>query len=80
MQFQTKSAIWTNHCGIISLDTLITLHSLDIDIDQRIIVCKAVHANALFTPIAIVDMYAPASVKRRKHFFPPTTITTNVSC
>ncbi|KAI9329700.1 hypothetical protein BD770DRAFT_309412, partial [Pilaira anomala] len=53
MQFQTNSSIWTPHCGIVSLNPLLTLHSLDINIDDRTIICKVTHTNAHFPPIII---------------------------
>ncbi|KAI9325887.1 hypothetical protein BD770DRAFT_457696, partial [Pilaira anomala] len=69
MQFQTNSSIWTPHCGIVSLDPLLTLHSLDINIDDRTIICKVTHTNAHFPPIIIANIYAPASRAQRLAFF-----------
>lgn len=69
MQFHTNSSIWTPHCGIISLNPLLTLESLNIDVDQRLIICQVTHQNALFPPITIANIYAPASPSPRFTFF-----------
>ncbi|CEP13076.1 hypothetical protein, partial, partial [Parasitella parasitica] len=69
MQLQASSSLWTPHCGIVSFNPLISLHSLDIDIEQRILACTVTHANALFPPITLVNIYAPATYSHRVRFF-----------
>lgn len=69
MQFQASSTLWTQHCGIISFNPSITLHSLALDLDQRIIACQVVHANALFPPFTLINVYAPAQYQSRVQFF-----------
>ncbi|KAK4520347.1 uncharacterized protein ATC70_008481 [Mucor velutinosus] len=69
MQFQAHATLWTQHCGIISFNPLIHLQSLDFNLDQRIIACKVVHANALFPPFTLVNIYAPAQYLPRVRFF-----------
>ncbi|KAK4515528.1 uncharacterized protein ATC70_010478 [Mucor velutinosus] len=69
LQFQAHDTLWTQHCGIISFNPLIQLHSLDLDLDQRIIACKVVHANALFPPFTLLNVYAPAQYSPRVRFF-----------
>lgn len=69
LQLQASSTIWTPHCGIISFNPLIQLHLLDFDLDQRIIACQVVHANALFPPFRLLNLYAPAQYSPRVQFF-----------
>ncbi|KAI8645760.1 hypothetical protein BD408DRAFT_338127, partial [Parasitella parasitica] len=69
MQLEATSTLWTTHCGIISFNPLLTLHYLNTDLDDRIIACTVVHANALFPPIALVNIYAPANYAIRNRFY-----------
>ncbi|CEP16173.1 hypothetical protein [Parasitella parasitica] len=69
MQFQASTFLWTQHCGIISFNPLIHLHSLELDLkQQRIIACKVVHANTSFPPFTLVNIYAPATYTQRVTF------------
>lgn len=69
MRFQASHTIWTQHCGKISFNPSIILHSLDIDLDQRLIVCQVAHANSLFAPFSLINVYAPAQFRPRVQFF-----------
>lgn len=69
MQLQSTSTLWTQHCGIITFNPLLTLHSLEIDVEQRIIACTVVHANALFPLIALVNIYAPVTYTLHSKFY-----------
>ncbi|CEP12332.1 hypothetical protein [Parasitella parasitica] len=69
MQLQASSSLWTAHCGIVSFNPSLTLHSLDINLEQRIIACTVVQANALFPPITLINIYAPANYRQRLQFF-----------
>ncbi|CEP18557.1 hypothetical protein [Parasitella parasitica] len=69
LQLQASSTIWTPHCGIISFNPLLTLHRLDIELDEHIIACQVSHANALFVPFTLVNIYAPAQYNSRVTFF-----------
>lgn len=65
MKFQTNLAIWSHHCGIVSLNPLILLSS----IDQRIIACTVSHIDQIFEPFELVTLYAPATAVPRREFF-----------
>ncbi|KAK4521393.1 uncharacterized protein ATC70_012008 [Mucor velutinosus] len=69
MQFQTNTSIWTSHCGIVSLNPKIIIQPLNVTLDDRIIVCQVTHCNALFSPITLVNIYAPATASSRAHFY-----------
>ncbi|KAK4513051.1 uncharacterized protein ATC70_000088 [Mucor velutinosus] len=69
MQFQTNTSIWTSHCGIVSLNPKIVIQPLNVTLDDRIIVCQVTHCNALFSPITLVNIYAPATASSRAHFY-----------
>lgn len=75
LQFNNnKNSLWTRHCGIVSLNPQITLHQLNIHLEERIIACQAVHCNSLFSPITLINLYAPAVASERAPFF--TTLLT----
>lgn len=69
IQFQTQSTIWSAHCGIVSLNPSLVLQPLFITLDQRVIACQINHANDLFPPVTIINIYAPASPGPRKIFY-----------
>ncbi|CEP12429.1 hypothetical protein, partial, partial [Parasitella parasitica] len=69
MQFQTINSIWTTHCGIVCLNLHISIQLLNIDLDDRIITCRLTHTSSLFSPITLVNIYAPATASSRARFF-----------
>lgn len=69
LQLQASSTLWTPHCGIISFNPLLTLQSIDVELDDRLLVCQVSHVNALFPPITLVNLYAPAAYSPRVKFF-----------
>lgn len=69
MQFQSTRSIWTSHCGIVSLNPKIHIQQLNITLDDRIIVCQVTHANSLFSPIALVNIYGPTTASSRALFY-----------
>ncbi|KAG1445652.1 hypothetical protein G6F56_009836 [Rhizopus delemar] len=68
MKFQTNLAIWSHHCGIVSLNPLILLSSVFISIDERIIACIVSHIDQIFEPFELVTLYAPATAVPRREF------------
>jgi exonuclease III len=69
MKFQAKAAIWTEHCGIVSLNPSIELQHLFTTEDGRLIACQLNHVNNLFPPITLINIYAPAQPALRKTFY-----------
>ena len=62
--------LWTPHCGIImSFNPLLILQPLDITLNDRLIVCQVSHANAIFPPFTLVNIYTPANFTARVTFF-----------
>ncbi|KAI8384101.1 hypothetical protein BD560DRAFT_431347 [Blakeslea trispora] len=53
-QFLTHSAIWSKHCGIVSLNPSILITPDFITIDQRVIACHISHVNHLFPPTFVL--------------------------
>ncbi|KAI8380078.1 Endonuclease/exonuclease/phosphatase, partial [Blakeslea trispora] len=72
ISLQTKSSIWTPHCGIVSLNPNILLSSHP-DIsrpDGRFILASVASTASLTTPIFyILNIYAPAESSNRVIFF-----------
>ncbi|KAG0926354.1 hypothetical protein G6F62_012244 [Rhizopus arrhizus] len=69
LQFQAKSASWTKYCGVVSLNPQVVLTPFLITRDQRMIICHIKHSNDLFTPITLVNIYAPAQPQLRRQFY-----------
>ncbi|KAG2234119.1 hypothetical protein INT48_000296 [Thamnidium elegans] len=72
-QLRTRSAIWTPHCGIVSLNQDIQLHQIETSsLDGRIILAKITHVEQYYKPFYILNIYAPAEDGNVKHLFFPT--------
>jgi len=69
MKLQAHSSIWTEHCGVVSLNPSISIVPILVTIDQRSIVCLVTHANNSFDPITLVNIYAPAQIRPRETFY-----------
>lgn len=69
MQLQAHDAIWSQHCGIVSLNPSINVESLYTSDDERVITCKIKHVNNLFPSFIIMNIYAPASNTARYKFY-----------
>ncbi|KAG2190521.1 hypothetical protein INT47_004146, partial [Mucor saturninus] len=75
-QFYTKSALWTEHCGIVSLHPDILLTQVDTPIlDNRIILAKVTHSQQYFEPFFILNIYAPADNNGSKTQFYESLLT-----
>lgn len=59
MKLQAHSSIWTEHCGVVSLDPSIDIVPILVTIDQRAIICQIAHVNSSFDSITLVNIYAP---------------------
>ena len=68
-QFLTNSAIWSKHCGIVSLNHSILITPDFITIEQRVIACHISQVNHLFPPTFVLVTYAPAQRVQRGLFF-----------
>ncbi|OBZ80834.1 hypothetical protein A0J61_11117 [Choanephora cucurbitarum] len=68
-QFLPHSALWSKHCGIVSLNPSIFVTPYFITIDQRVIACHISHVNHLFPPTIVLVIYAPAQRVQREPFF-----------
>ncbi|KAI8348817.1 hypothetical protein EDC96DRAFT_600606 [Choanephora cucurbitarum] len=68
-QFLTHTALWSKHCGIVSLNPSILITPKFIAIDQRVIACHISHVNHLFPPKLVLVIYAPAQRAQRAPFF-----------
>ncbi|KAI9325706.1 hypothetical protein BD770DRAFT_309738, partial [Pilaira anomala] len=69
MKFQSTAHIWTKHCGIISLNTSLSIEPLFTSTDERLIHCRVSHINHLFPPFELVTIYAPSQPTARSEFY-----------
>lgn len=69
MQLQSNEAIWSQHCGIVSLNPSIELEPIYTSDDERVITCKISHISNHFPPFIIMNIYAPASNIARYNFY-----------
>ena len=69
LKLQTQSSFWTRYCGIVSMNSSITVHPAHINIDDRGIVCRITHVNNSFDPFMLVNIYAPAQPHPRELFY-----------
>ncbi|KAG1136205.1 hypothetical protein G6F37_012051 [Rhizopus arrhizus] len=69
MLLQTKSACWSAHCGIASLNHDITINPVLSALDHRFLLASIAHKNFLFTPFHILTIYAPANPSERRRFY-----------
>lgn len=69
MLLQTKSACWSNFCGIVSLNRHVTLNPILSSIDHRFLLVSVEHNNFHFPPFYVLTIYAYADpIKRRKFY------------
>lgn len=69
IQLQSQDAIWSQHCGIVSLNSSILIEPLYTSDDERVITCNISHVNNLFPSFIIMNIYAPASNVARYTFY-----------
>ncbi|KAI8975751.1 hypothetical protein BDF20DRAFT_837105 [Mycotypha africana] len=68
MSLGATTAIWTQHCGIVSFHPLNKLQLHHVTSDHSLLACSVEHN--LFPPILLTTIYAPAELKKRIHFYP----------
>ncbi|KAI9330551.1 Endonuclease/exonuclease/phosphatase, partial [Pilaira anomala] len=69
LQFQSKSQIWTKHCGIISLNSSLRIEHIFTSADERLIHCRISHIDLAFPSFNLITIYAPASSTLRHQFY-----------
>lgn len=69
VKLQAHSSYWTAHCGIVSLNSAITVHPALANIDDRGIICRITHINDSFDPFMLLNIYAPAQPRPRELFY-----------
>ncbi|KAK4509114.1 uncharacterized protein ATC70_007464 [Mucor velutinosus] len=69
MQLQAKTSIWTHYCGVVSLNPAIQLDDAYVSNNGRLIICTVSHANHLFRPFRLMNIYAPATYHARYDFY-----------
>ncbi|KAI7846913.1 Endonuclease/exonuclease/phosphatase, partial [Circinella umbellata] len=68
-QFNTKSSIWTQDCGLVSMSPEIQLTTIKTTTNQHAIPAKVTHTSLFFYPIYIIVVYAPATTTTVKYYF-----------
>ncbi|CAO3673010.1 unnamed protein product [Rhizopus stolonifer] len=67
--FNTNSAHWTKHCGIVCLNPSISITPILVTIDQQLLVCEKFHQQQLFESFTVITIYAPAQPIPNRVFF-----------
>ncbi|KAI9488277.1 hypothetical protein BDB00DRAFT_772823, partial [Zychaea mexicana] len=69
MQFQSTSSFWSNHVGLVSLNSSVTFSLVSWELDGRFLHVTASHSSFESAPFNIFVIYAPARASARQPFF-----------
>ncbi|EPB84362.1 hypothetical protein HMPREF1544_08881 [Mucor circinelloides 1006PhL] len=69
IQLQAKTSIWTQYCGVVSLDPAIQLDNAYVSTNGRLIICTVSHVNHLFHSFRLMNIYAPSTPYARYDFY-----------
>ncbi|KAL9536500.1 hypothetical protein MBANPS3_012607, partial [Mucor bainieri] len=68
LQFQAKSSIWSQHCGLVTFSPDISFSNTIVSICGRIISTTISHASHAFEPFFMTVVYFPAARSERNRF------------
>lgn len=67
-QFQAAQSVWSPHCGLVCFSSDLSFNNIQRSTCGRFITVMAVHSAALFDPIVVSVLYAPAGRRERYPF------------
>ncbi|KAG1136220.1 hypothetical protein G6F37_012136 [Rhizopus arrhizus] len=65
---QTSSSVWTQHCGLLSLNPMLKIEARWSSLDGRLLVADVSHQSGFYDPLLVYVLYAPATRGERALF------------